>query len=375
MGKRQALLGTWSQTALITGLIVSMLAAAQGATLQVVSQLAAPGEIVDVPVNYASQGALGVAVQADVDYPASQLGPNALPASVGNTHPFFTGPTPVGKLRWLLGTQPLADKTLRAIPDGGSARLQFKVFGTGSRLITASGFVLADATANALPITGKAGVVADPNDLVTDSDNDGIPDSWEVSHGLDPLNAADASQDPDHDGVTNLNEFRNGTSPFLSGNERELSNRLLVWAKTLPGMGDVTVVKMTVAADGSLYLLGTTRGATDFDPSLSGEHPVDTHVSTGFDAIHVTKINPDSTYAWTQVVTSSGFLSVGGITADASGNVYFTGGLSGDVTWPDGQSINANEGLGKWFVASFNAQGTARWLYTWGDLSMWRDGV
>jgi hypothetical protein len=152
MGKRQALLGTWSQTVLITGLIVSMLTAAQGATLQVVSQLAAPGELVDVPVNYASQGAIGVAVQADVDYASNQLWPNALPVAVGNTHPFFTGPTPVGKLRWLLGTQPLADKTLRVIPDGGSSRLQFKAFGTGSRLITPSGFVLADTTANALPL-------------------------------------------------------------------------------------------------------------------------------------------------------------------------------------------------------------------------------
>ncbi|MEA2291081.1 MAG: large repetitive protein, partial [Solirubrobacteraceae bacterium] len=41
-----------------------------------------------------------------------------------------------------------------------------------------------------------------------DSDGDGIPDAFEVQHGLDPYNAADATLDPDGDGVSNVNEFR-----------------------------------------------------------------------------------------------------------------------------------------------------------------------
>ena len=34
-----------------------------------------------------------------------------------------------------------------------------------------------------------------------DRDADGIPDSWETAHGLDPNNAADAKLDPDGDGM------------------------------------------------------------------------------------------------------------------------------------------------------------------------------
>jgi YD repeat-containing protein len=47
---------------------------------------------------------------------------------------------------------------------------------------------------------------------VRDTDNDGIPDEWEMSFGLNPeLN--DATFDPDSDGYSNLQEYINGTHP------------------------------------------------------------------------------------------------------------------------------------------------------------------
>jgi hypothetical protein len=42
-----------------------------------------------------------------------------------------------------------------------------------------------------------------------DSDHDGMPDQWEVEHGLDPLEAKDSSADPDGDGYTNLEDYLN----------------------------------------------------------------------------------------------------------------------------------------------------------------------
>ncbi|NQZ07055.1 MAG: DUF4214 domain-containing protein [Algicola sp.] len=47
----------------------------------------------------------------------------------------------------------------------------------------------------------------------TDTDNDGLPDFWEVRYGLDHANAADAILDSDHDGLDNLTEFAAKTWP------------------------------------------------------------------------------------------------------------------------------------------------------------------
>jgi hypothetical protein len=71
-----------------------------------------------------------------------------------------------------------------------------------------------------LPIDSyKMGIITDPVQVggypeykgtpYKDSDSDGMPDEWEVKHGLNPKNAADASQDRNKDGYTNIEEFLN----------------------------------------------------------------------------------------------------------------------------------------------------------------------
>lgn len=46
-----------------------------------------------------------------------------------------------------------------------------------------------------------------------DTDGDGMPDGWEYNNSLDLWNSSDASQDPDSDGMTNLQEYLNHTNP------------------------------------------------------------------------------------------------------------------------------------------------------------------
>ena len=43
----------------------------------------------------------------------------------------------------------------------------------------------------------------------TDGDGDGMPDSWETKHRLDPLDPADGKSDRDGDGYTELEEWLN----------------------------------------------------------------------------------------------------------------------------------------------------------------------
>ncbi len=46
-----------------------------------------------------------------------------------------------------------------------------------------------------------------------DDDNDGMPDWWEEKYGLNPDDPTDANKDPDHDGLTNYQEYLHGTDP------------------------------------------------------------------------------------------------------------------------------------------------------------------
>ena len=46
-----------------------------------------------------------------------------------------------------------------------------------------------------------------------DSDNDGMPDEWEIRYGFDSRDASNTSEDKDGDGYTNIEEYLNGTDP------------------------------------------------------------------------------------------------------------------------------------------------------------------
>jgi len=59
------------------------------------------------------------------------------------------------------------------------------------------------------------------NPTAGDTDEDGMPDGWEVYYGFNPLNPSDAWFDPDNDGLPNYGEFYYGANPKLSDTDAD----------------------------------------------------------------------------------------------------------------------------------------------------------
>lgn len=69
------------------------------------------------------------------------------------------------------------------------------------------------ATWDAAGQTGIMLTTTSIQDPTLDTDHDGIPDNWEIAHGLNPYSPDDANMDNDGDGYSNLREYQNGTDP------------------------------------------------------------------------------------------------------------------------------------------------------------------
>jgi hypothetical protein len=96
-----------------------------------------------------------------------------------------------------------------------------------------------------------------------DSDGDGMPDEWEIAHGLDPNDPADAIIDPDNDGLTNLQEDQYDTNP----NNRDTDN------DDMPDGWEVTY-SLDPKLDDSLYDEDN-DGYSNLQEYQGGSDPVD----------------------------------------------------------------------------------------------------
>jgi hypothetical protein len=110
-------------------------------------------------------------------------------------------------------TATYTDGTTKPI-SAGNTNTQYLISNPVLASITADGLVTARASGTVIVQAvneGTQGLLQLNIALSADSDGDGIPDDVEQRFGLDPNNPVDALDDPDHDGLTNLQEYQHGT--------------------------------------------------------------------------------------------------------------------------------------------------------------------
>ena len=88
------------------------------------------------------------------------------------------------------------------------------------------------------------------NVVFTDSDNDGIQDNYEIAHGLNPNDPADAAQDKDGDGLSNLQEFLLGTSIDLADTDNDnVSDAVEVKSGRNPLLNEPALIQIIMSND------------------------------------------------------------------------------------------------------------------------------
>jgi hypothetical protein len=86
------------------------------------------------------------------------------------------------------------------------------------------------------------------NNADEDDDDDGMPDAWEIEFELNPL-VDDATEDPDGDGISNLEEYLGGTDPHLHVNNQPPDQPLLLLPEDTESVNLTPVLQTDLFSD------------------------------------------------------------------------------------------------------------------------------
>ena len=119
-------------------------------------------------------------------------------------------------------------------------------------------------------LVGDPCLIVNPAPASGDADWDGLPNAWEVTHGLEPWDAGDALLDPDGDALGNAGEYGAGTDPKDSDADRDgLPDGWEIALGADPGDGDSDNDQMDDAWEARYGLDPTTDDRAE-DPDQDG---------------------------------------------------------------------------------------------------------
>jgi hypothetical protein len=122
--------------------------------------------------------------------------------------------TQPGQTAQLTVTATYADNSTKNVTPA-STGTQYIVSNTNIATVSANGVVTAVSSGTVLIQAvneGTQGIIT-IQVLVSGASHGGIADSWAIANGLDPTDPGLPFEDPDHDGLSNLQEFQIGTDP------------------------------------------------------------------------------------------------------------------------------------------------------------------
>ncbi|QNI94103.1 RTX toxin determinant A [Synechococcus sp. A15-127] len=146
----------------------------------------------------------------------------------------------------------------------------------------------------------------------------------------------------DLDGQTNGGRGDVFISKFNSDGSKQ-------WTQLLGSSDYETGKSISIADDGSIYIMGDTSGDLDGQTNSGGSD------------IFISKFNSDGSKQWTQLLGSSDWERGNSITTADDGSIYITGEALGDL---DGQT---NSGNGDVFISKFNSDGSKQWTQLLGS--------
>ncbi|MGI8743080.1 MAG: Ig-like domain-containing protein [Bryobacteraceae bacterium] len=149
-----------------------------------------------------------------VNLPAITLGSSsAIPVSLGIAQA-LPSLTTAGQTNQLSVTATYPDNSTKDVT-AASTGTSYTTSNPAIASISAGGLVTAVSSGTVVIQATNDGAtgIASVHVMLTGGTVGGIPIAWLIANNLDPNDPAVPFQDPDHDGLTNLQEYQNGTDP------------------------------------------------------------------------------------------------------------------------------------------------------------------